>query len=87
MLQSPEPIDQSGSEIHTAKLVNTPTIIAPNNVSIIGTLMNYDSDLIDVVNGGCGTEDLDSNSYNQLPESQDIMEEHLKMLAGIELQY
>jgi len=49
--------------------------------------MNYDSDLIDVVNAGCGTEDLDTNSYSQLPESQDIMEEHLNMLARIELQY
>lgn len=69
MLQPPDPIDQSGSEIHTAKLLNTPTILAPNNLSIIGTLMNYDSDLIDVANAGCGTEDLDTNSYNQLPES------------------
>ena len=68
-MQSPEPNDQSGSDIHTAKLANTPTILAPNNLSIIGTLMNYDSDLIDVVNAGCGTEDLDTNSYTQLPES------------------
>jgi len=57
------------SEIHTAKLVNTPTLPAPTNLSVIGTLMNYDSDLIDVVNAGCGTEDLDTNSYSQLPES------------------
>jgi hypothetical protein len=41
---------------------------APNNKSIVGTLMNHDSELIDVVNAGCGTEDIDllggGNSYN-----------------------
>ena len=91
LLPSSELGKESEFEIQTAQLMKTPLAQRAHTKSNVGTLLNHESDLIDVVNAGCGTDEIDlingGDSFNQLQERDDInlTDEHMKLLAEIDL--